>query len=1537
MRQEETESSAVQAARQALAAAIASSLTHAASRLREGGQGGQSDDGERARDEAAQGVQQVAGAFAWLQQPALEALARLMQAQLQVADLVEPTRPAQLAEAVLALQRCLAHALECARQQREPRALHLLPCWRQIAALGHAVDASPSVLLSLQLTDEVLPPLALLLPSLPPALPTSLSIATPLAAHLPDSLADAERSLLACLRAEGAAMSGEAARAFGEAVGVAAAESLQDGERACWLALHAYLQEWGESADSEPSAADKRILAATLRALRHRHSADLRTVLEPLAREVLLALSARPLLTAAGRRVARLFRLEEQLGAQAAGADDSPQREAALAEFAAGLAYRIAALECDAANISDAAFWQALADAAATAPCTAALADPLARLAARSQQMQELTQRELLAALLVELHAWSAEGGGSAATLGGIIDLTGAAEPAVAGLALHRRRQVCGARQRLAQLCIAIRAELDAAEPPLEAAWQGGDCIRAVQAAADALAEVAGALAVAGQHEACDAANTLRETLAASLGGDPCAALPALAAEWVRVAAEVAMLPLRPDADAYGTMPADDSPADHADEASQRLRTIFIDEAAGHLGKLHGLALQCDRAALQAARRAAHTLAGCSATVGQPAMASVALALETHLMAGGWRPGNTLMADALATLDRMLAEFCETGRCDAPVELLACLRAAPSGTPCPGSEGAPDTGMLAQAGEAPGSASNASDHGDAGDAAAGRIEVFESYASVIPAEPAFELAARAGGEANGAVAAASPASDQTLFPAAPTMASLAGAQPADELSSTELLATFGDEAADLLPQLEQVLQAWQQHPDDSDLPRQLLRLLHTLKGSARMAGRHALGAAFHQAEADITALAQQSAEAVVRALPALLACIDGWLQGSMPAAPLAWPDALSASAAGDTTANTATEPADAMARVAGPAQDERSVPPVRAPRRPAPRSAAPVESVPQLRISTARLARVADAAAALWVGNAGIADAAQDQRLAVTSLSDDLARLRAQLRELEIEAESRIVAQAVSECDAGFDPLEFDRYTRLNELTRLMAESLADLAGTQRGLARQVERLASAASAQARDLRRFGLDLQAMRAQPLRALEPRLRHLLRQAAQEAGCEAALALVGGDVEIERSMLDRLAGPLSHLLRNAVVHGIEAPGQREALGKPRTGTVTLGAALAGSELRLWLHDDGRGIDLACVHSRAVAAGLLRADDEPADGALAALIFAPGFSTASEVTALAGRGIGMDAVRAELQALGGRIAVDSIAGQGCRFTLTLPVALASLPVLLATAGTRRIALPAAQIVQVVQPHAGQIERDAGRGQIVWRECRLDLRHLGEAIGEPCRLPASEADRLPVVIVEDGERRLAWQLDVVHGQRELMLRHPGPQLGTVPGLAGATLRGDGSIALILDPFRLPDTRSAAAAPAPERPLVLVVDDSLTVRRASQRLLERHGYAVALARDGLEALERLVERRPAVVLLDIEMPRMDGFELLAALRADAALRTLPVVMITSRIAGRHRERAQQLGVSGYLGKPFDEDTLLALLAGLHGGAQLAA
>ncbi len=1432
-------------------------------------------------DEVLHALAEVEGALAHAGQSGLRALVRLLRMQLLAAEGTDAVPPADLADSAQWLAHTLQSAFERLLQAGEVQAADLLPCWQRLAALGGAIDASPAELLSLRLLPgEFLP-----LPSAPPCV---------------DPLADAERALLACLRAYDDSGRAGAVHAFAEVLAAVAAQEPAQREHACWRILHAYVLELAQAGGLLP-VRDKKILAATIRALRQRYRyrdcAELTAVLEPLAREALFALSAQRRRTQAGDMVARLFRVDIQCAALMSDGWCASGHDHSVACVAASVARAIAVLDSDGARLGEAAVWHALAADAGRAPPTAALASPLNRLAARVPDFRDEARRELLAAVLLGLQAWADDGGGDAIGLAAVLDLASQADTATATQALCRHMQAISMRRRLVGLYDTICTELAAAEPALEAAWQGVGSASALAGVDDVLRQVAGALALFGQHDHGDAVAQLRALLArvTPTASDLQTAMQPLAEAWVQLSATLALRPAQVSAP-----PTDDAPAaglaaaaDRDDQAYARLCAIFIEEAGGHLRNVRRLAgdacLEQERAN---ALRSVHTVAGCSATIGQTAMAGLALALEDHLMVDGWQPDDALLGETLNALDAMLDDFVARGQCEPQPALLARLQAGlepPDGCDQVASD---DAVCHAHAGQHECLAG-------ADDEPAGVDNVTS-----LPACPL-----QAGVDAT-------PAGDTAML-SLPAPASSQHAAPADEGETPELQAIFDEEAADLLPQLEFALCAWQQQPDSREPPMQLLRVLHTLKGSARMAGRPLLGEEFHQAEAEVAALAQQAPAMVLQALPALQERMDRW----MPQA-----DAFDRPATG--TASDASEVAEVhVAPAAGVARTSVAGPLVRA---------EPV-AVPQLRVAAGQLARVADAAATLWVGNASIHDAVQDQRHAVTALSGDLARLRTQLRELEIESESRIVSRAAHGNDAGFDPLEFDRYTRLHELTRMMAESIGDLAGAQRGLARQVERLASSAAVQARDMRQLQLDLQAMRSQPLGSAEPRLRLLLRQAARDAGCEAELALCGADVEIERSLLDRLAGPFGHLLRNAVVHGIEPAEQRAALGKPRAGTVTIGATLAGNELRLWLEDDGRGLDLDRVHRHAVAAGLLGPDELPDDAALAALIFAPGFSTATEVTAWSGRGIGMDAVRAELQALGGRIAVDSVPGQGCRFTITVPIALASLPVLLVSAGLRRVALAVAQVQQVVQPGPGQIECKAGGWQIGWQGQWLALCNLGQVIGAPSAARADDAARLPVAIVQEGERQLALQLDAVLGQREVMVKHPGAQLAQVPGVAGATVLGDGGIVLILDPFRMPATPPAPTEPVPARPLVLVVDDSLTVRRASQRLLERHGYAVVLARDGIEALERLGEVRPMALLLDIEMPRMDGFELLAALRADAGLSALPVLMITSRIADRHRERAQQLGVLAYMGKPLDEQALLAQLAGLRCDAKLAA
>lgn len=986
----------------------------------------------------------------------------------------------------------------------------------------------------------------------------------------------------------------------------------------------------------------------------------------------------------------------------------------------------------------------------------------------------------------------------------------------------------------LPPLCQTLCEQLQAAEQQLDAALAQGELAHALQEADLLLAGMAGAMALLCAPVDASALASLRDRLAC-VPPEPAEAgkaLQALSSDWVALSESIALLPWQ------WALPVPAAP--RADPGRTALQSVFIGEAGRLLAALRA---PDNAASPDTWRHALHTLVGCSSTVGLAAMSALAQALLSALDRDALFRHPQLLGTSLDALERMLAEFIAGAGSEAATALLARWEASASAPPA----------LALQAAER------------AGD--------LPPCSPFIPEEPA-----------NITESTGSP------VPAASTADTADGR---GDNVQRELRALFDEEAADLLPQLEQTVREWQQRPDDRELPAQMLRVLHTLKGSARVAGRHGLGESFHHAESEVAALAGLAPAAVAPALPALLARVDQWIAGqpASPPSPPA-PQDLSVSAS---------------AAVSPPSVDAPSA------------AAAP-------RLHAGQLEQFADTTVELWAGNARISEGLQRQRHTIGDLSDDLARLRAQLRELEIEAESRIIARADGTA-ADFDPLEFDRYTRLHELTRMIAESIADIVDMQRRLARESEGLASSASVQARDLRRLQADLQALRSQPLRTIEARLRHLVRQAAQDARRDASLVVDGAAVQIERGLLDQLLGPLGHLLRNAVVHGIEAPDEREAAGKPRIGTISLSATLTGNTLRLSVQDDGRGLDLARIRERALAIGLLAPDEAHDARRLAALIFEPGFSTASELTALSGRGIGLDAVRAGLQAAGGRIDVDSQPGRGCRFDIQVPVSLAGVQLLLARAGRHRVALGAAQVLQVMQLGPDALSADGSGAHIDWQGRRMRLLRLAAMLGEPS--DGAIGPRVPVAVLRDGEQWLAIQLDAVDGQRELLVRHPGPQLAQVPGLSGACLLPDGSIALIIDPFRLPATGLPLPAPvaAEAGALVLIVDDSLTVRRANQRLLERHGYRVALARDGVEALERLRECRPAAVLLDIEMPRMDGFELLTAMRDDVQMRELPVLMMTSRIAERHRERAQRLGANAYLGKPCPEEDLLAALA----------
>jgi chemosensory pili system protein ChpA (sensor histidine kinase/response regulator) len=470
--------------------------------------------------------------------------------------------------------------------------------------------------------------------------------------------------------------------------------------------------------------------------------------------------------------------------------------------------------------------------------------------------------------------------------------------------------------------------------------------------------------------------------------------------------------------------------------------------------------------------------------------------------------------------------------------------------------------------------------------------------------------------------------------------------------------------------------------------------------------------------------------------------------------------------------------------------------------------------------------------------------------------------------------------------------------------------------------------------------------------------------VIRLASKETGKQVKLDISGGTIEMDRGVLDRMTPAFEHLLRNCVAHGIESPDVRGAAGKDPTGTIVIGLHHEGNDVSVEFRDDGAGLDLPLIRRRATEQGLVSPGQSLSDAEAANLIFMPGFTTAGKVTELAGRGIGMDVVRAEVNALGGRIETTTAAGQGTSFKLVLPLTTAVTQVVMIRTGKLTLGVPANLIEIVRRATAREVQQAYNSGAYELGPDALPFYWSGALLQSSQRSTEPQTRTLPVVVFRSAAQRIAVHVDEVLGNQEVVVKNLGPQLARLPGLAGMTVLASGAVVLIYNPVALatvygeqarqlsadqaqPEVLGLAsaagkipAAPlvptAPQIPLILVVDDSITVRRVTQRLLQREGYRVALAADGLQALERLAEEKPTVVLSDIEMPRMDGFDLARNIRGDARLKDLPIIMITSRIAEKHREHAKELGVDHYLGKPYSEEELLSLVKHYSAAAALA-
>ncbi|MFL1464576.1 Hpt domain-containing protein [Marinobacter sp. HN1S83] len=776
----------------------------------------------------------------------------------------------------------------------------------------------------------------------------------------------------------------------------------------------------------------------------------------------------------------------------------------------------------------------------------------------------------------------------------------------------------------------------------------------------------------------------------------------------------------------------------------------------------------------------------------------------------------------------------------------------------------------------------------------------------------------------------------------------------DEDVDPEVLDIFLEEAGEILDQLEQLLEDWRKEPANHHFNQEAQRALHTLKGGARLSQLSELGDKAHAFETRLIDLGgnapdDQTWQTITDDNDAIVALVnrirDGVGQGgAVPAPAPEKPDAEEKPVA------PAAEPAPAPEKPSQPAPAPTPQKSAAKPRK----KATDVQRAAQesIRVSAPLLDELVNLAGETSITRGRLEQQSSDFSHTLDEMAATIERLREQLRRMEIETETQILFRAEKEHgpDYGddFDPLEMDRYSSIQQLSRALTESSSDLADLRETLSDRVRDTETLLVQQSRINTELQEGLMKTRMIPFASMVPRLRRIVRQISGELGKRVEFDVRNPEGEMDRNILERMIAPLEHMLRNALDHGIETPADRKKSGKPETGEVTLSLTREGGDVVLRMIDDGAGIPSSVIRDKAIRQGMLSADEDLSDREVLQFILQPGFSTAQQVTQISGRGVGMDVVASEIKQLGGSLDIDSTVGRGTTFTVRLPFTVSVNRALMVSTGEDFYAIPLNTIEGIVRVSTYELEEyykpDAPLYEYAGQQYRLQ--YLGNLLNSDHHPKLQgQALPLPVILVRGAEQPMALQVDNLMGSREIVVKSLGPQFNSVRGVSGATILGDGNVVVILDlpamirsdilseRQRLASMEKARESARYEQreTVVMVVDDSVTVRKVTSRLLERNGMEVITAKDGLDAVAQLQDHRPDIILLDIEMPRMDGFEVASFVRHDDNLRDTPICMITSRTGEKHRERALAIGVNEYLGKPFQETELLDTIIRLTG------
>lgn len=747
----------------------------------------------------------------------------------------------------------------------------------------------------------------------------------------------------------------------------------------------------------------------------------------------------------------------------------------------------------------------------------------------------------------------------------------------------------------------------------------------------------------------------------------------------------------------------------------------------------------------------------------------------------------------------------------------------------------------------------------------------------------------------------------------------------------ELMQAFIEEAQEVLEYSDELIQAWQKelYNPNSDKISELRRQMHTLKGGARMVGKDGLGQLSHALESllepnYITLFDSDPTrfEVLQRALDHLQILLEsdhkyldkeGFNLLSALYLLLGYENPPELTEEGIVTGeSTATEVTE---KAATAAQSELST----------------------LKISPVQLNEISEKVSE----NSILTTQYNNSVSNITAILSELARTTQHLnmvaRNIEIETEAQMVSRHAKAIQnkKEFDPLELDQFSELQHLARSISESIEDLNTFHRHIGSYVEQMSTSLAKFSNNQSLISDTLTDIGTVSFSNIIPRLRRIIRQVSKTNNKQVELNAIGVDTQVERVVLEQMTAPFEHMIRNSIVHGIETPEERLAAGKSAHGTITLKVSKVGSDLLIEISDDGKGFNVEKIRDKAIETGLIDEQTAIDDNELATILMLPGFSTAKQLSQDAGRGVGLDVLAKALTILKGEANISFIPNEGVTFTISIPATLMIIQSIIVDAGGQTYAIPLDNIIGVTQEK--DVIFDGKHTQFSYHNDIYQAYDLSTIYSSKNAL--SHKNKIYLLFEING-KSIAIGAESIVAQLEVIMHPLNPQISNIPGITGSAVTPDGETIFTVDiqaftqfitskkinkTHSIPTHEKNIDEPA-DIPLIMVIDDSITMRRVSQRMLERSGYKVITAKDGVDALEMLESYHPDLIMLDIEMPRMDGFEVLTYLRSTEKFMKTPVMMVTSRSGEKHRNRALEIGANEYCGKPYQEKYVLQMI-----------